>query len=58
MSMVPPFWFKQRQGKAEAVSPEVYRLTGPNLQEAYISLKCEDNDGWVAILRRTPDGPE
>jgi hypothetical protein len=53
-----PFWFKQRQCKAEpAGSENVLKLTGPNLADAYIHI--QGNDGrWSAGLRLSPDGPD
>jgi len=54
-----PSWFKQRQCKAEpAGSDHVLRLTGPNLREAYISIRPADNDRWQAALHLAPDGSD
>ena len=36
--MVVPFWFKQRQGKAEQAGTDTYRLTAPNLGETFIGI--------------------
>ena len=58
MSLVTPFWFKQRQAKAEPAGPDTYRLTGPNLREGYISIRRADNGLWSAALRVEPNGPE
>jgi hypothetical protein len=53
-----PFWFKQRQAKAEAAGPDTYRLTAPNLRDAFISVR-EDSEGrWGAALRLAADTPE
>ncbi len=57
MSLVTPFWFKQRQAKAEPTGDQEYRLSGPNLQEAYLSVRRADG-GYVGVLRLTADGPE
>lgn len=54
----PPFWFRQRQGKAEAVEPTTYRLTAPNLGEAFISIRQAENGHWLPVLKRTADGPD
>ena len=53
-----PFWFRQRQGKAEPVGPETYRLTAPNLGEAFVSIRPTKNGRWLPVLRRTADGPD
>jgi hypothetical protein len=53
----PPFWFKQRQGKVEAVEGNIYRLTAPNLSEAFIGV--EPAGGlYRAVLRPTREGPD
>ncbi len=58
MNPIIPFWFKQRQCKAEpAGSENVLKLTGPNLGEAYIPVD-RNNGRWIAGLRLTPDGPD
>jgi hypothetical protein len=53
-----PFWFKQRQAKAEEVATGTYRVTGPNLTEAVIGVRMADNLRWQAVLRAKADGPE
>jgi hypothetical protein len=58
MVLVTPSWFKQRQGKSEPAGENTYRLTGPNLREAFISIRRADNGRWSAALRYTPGGPE
>jgi hypothetical protein len=58
MAIVPPFWFKQRQGTAEPAGPDTYRLTAPNLGEAFIGIRRADNGHWSALLRTSADGPE
>ena len=52
-----PFWFKQRQCKAEPQGDQTLKVSGPNLPEAYISVR---NDGgrWLGALRTQADGPE
>jgi hypothetical protein len=55
----PPFWFKQRQAKAEpAGSDTILRLTGPNLPEAYVAIQEGAEGRWRAALRSTPDGDD
>ena len=58
MPMVPPFWFNQRQGKAEPAGPDTYRLTAPNLGEAFISVRPAGEGHWSAALRLAADGAE
>jgi hypothetical protein len=58
MSLITPFWFPARQGKAEEAGPDTYRLTGPNLREAYISIRQDAPGRWSAHLRFTADGPD
>jgi hypothetical protein len=58
MEPILPFWFKQRQAKAEAAGPDTYRLTAPNLREAFISIRKDSAGHWGAALRLEADGPE
>ena len=58
MPLSLPFWFPLRQGKAEPAGPDTYRLTAPNLAEAFISIRQEGNGRWSAALRKSADGPE
>jgi hypothetical protein len=58
MEPILPFWFKQRQGKAEPAGPDTYRLTAPNQQEAFISVRKDSEGRWGAALRLAADGPE
>jgi hypothetical protein len=58
MELVTPMWFKQRQGKAEAAGENTYRLTGPNLREALISIRKGDNGRWAAALCYAAEGPD
>ena len=55
---VTPSWFKQRQCKAEPAGDNVYRLTGPNLPEAFIAIRSGDGGRWAAALTRAADGPD
>jgi hypothetical protein len=57
MALVLPSWFKQRQCKAEEAGPGTYRLTGPNLRQAFIHVEKVDG-GWQASLRFAADGPD
>jgi hypothetical protein len=58
MALITPFWFKQRQGSAEPAGENTYRLTGPNLREAFISIRRADDGRWAAVLRHAADGPD
>jgi hypothetical protein len=56
---VLPFWFKQRQCKAEpAGNDHVLRVTGPNLGEAFLYVVPGDVQRWRAGLRLTADGAD
>lgn len=55
---VLPFWFRQRQGKCEPAGAETFRLTAPNQQEAFISVRKEPDGNYRAVLRVTAEGPE
>jgi hypothetical protein len=53
-----PFWFKQRQCKAEPHgNDEMLKVTGPNLGEAYLYISGQ-NSHWRAGLRFAPDGAD
>jgi hypothetical protein len=54
---ITPFWFKQRQCKAEPVGEQTLKVSGPNLAEAYLVIS-RDNDRWRASLRLLPDGAD
>ncbi len=59
MSPIVPFWFKQRQCKAEAAGEDsVLRVNGPNLGEAFVGIARGENGSWRAFLRQSVDGPE
>jgi hypothetical protein len=53
-----PFWFRLRQGKAEAAESNLYRLTAPNLAEAFIGVRQAENGRWLPQLKRTVSGPD
>jgi hypothetical protein len=58
MELVTPFWFKQRQCKAEpAGSENVLKVTGPNLGEAYLRIE-PSGSLWRAAIRLKPDGED
>ena len=59
MQPIPPFWFKQRQCKAEPVGDDnTLKITGPNLGEAILHVGRGENNRWRATMRQTADGPE
>jgi hypothetical protein len=58
MALVTPFWFKQRQGKAEEAGPNLYKITGPNMKEAFLGIRQGDNGRWHAFVRHQADGPD
>jgi hypothetical protein len=61
MPPIFPFWFKQRQCKAEPAGDDntnTLRVSGPNLGEAFLGIAQGDNKKWRAFLRASADGPE
>jgi hypothetical protein len=59
MQLTVPSWFKQRQAKAEPAGEQTYRLTAPNLGEAFVSIrKAEGDGGWSAAVKAKADGPD
>ena len=53
-----PFWFKQRQARAEEVAPGTWKLSGPNLPEAAITVRMTDDLAWQAALLESVGGRE
>jgi hypothetical protein len=58
MEPVVPSWFKYRQGKAEPAGTDTYRLTAPNQQEVFITIRQTDDGRWQAALRLAASGPD
>jgi hypothetical protein len=58
MTLVAPFWFKQRQGKAEPAGEDLYRLTGPNLGPAFVGIRKGADGRWAGFVRMAADGPD
>jgi hypothetical protein len=52
-----PFWFRMRQGKAEPAGRERYRLSAPNLNDAFIGIQQLQDARWVPTLQLSEDGP-
>jgi hypothetical protein len=58
MSLVTPFWFKQRQCNAEPHGGDhMLKVTGPNLGEAYLYISLA-GERWRAGLRLAPGGAD
>jgi hypothetical protein len=54
-----PFWFKQRQCKADPVDGAgLLKVSGPNLGEAYLGISQTEDLRWRAFLRAAAEGPE
>jgi hypothetical protein len=58
MSIEVPSWFKGRQGKAEPIGDNMFKLTGPNLNEGVVLIHRDENGRWQGALRQTADGPD
>jgi hypothetical protein len=57
MKLDLPFWFKQRQAKAEELATGSYKVTGPNLPEAVLSVRIGQDLLWRGYLQPKADGP-
>lgn len=55
---VTPAWFKGRQCKIEALGPDLCKLTGPNLGEAFLQIRRDESARFAAFLRLKQDGEE
>src|SRR5689334_5853963 len=59
MSPIIPFWFKQRQCKAEpAGNDHTLKVSGPNLGEAFIGIAQGESRKWRAFMRTSAEGPD
>ena len=59
MQPILPYWFKQRQCKAEpAGSDNMLKVSAPNLGEAFIRIEPAENGRWRAAIRLTAEGPD
>jgi hypothetical protein len=59
MEPIPPFWFKQRQCKAEPLNGgTMLKVSGPNLGEAYLYIQPVEAQRWRAGLRSAPDAAD
>jgi hypothetical protein len=63
-TLTVPFWFKQRQAKADPVGEgagngdELYRVTAPNMAEAFLGIRKGDNRRWQGFIKQKADGPD
>jgi hypothetical protein len=57
MTPTPPYWFNQRQGKAEPAGTDTFRLTAPNARPAFISIHQGADGLWSAAVRLEEGGP-
>lgn len=53
----PPFWFKQRQANLEPAGTDTFRVTAPNLGEAWIAIEPVAGAGYRALLKLKADAP-
>ena len=44
MELMEPFWFKQRQCKAEPAGDNALHVTGPNLPETFLRIERAGDD--------------
>jgi len=58
MEPTVPFWFRQRQGKMEPAGSDTFKLTAPNVAEAFISIRQTENGHWRPALRLQSEGPD
>jgi len=56
-ALVLPFWFKQRQAKAEPAGENIFKLTAPNLGEAFIAIRKDETGRWLGAFKQAADGP-
>jgi hypothetical protein len=58
MTPIRPFWFAQRQGKAEEAGENLYRLYGPIMREAFIGVRRSGDGKWSALVRSEANGTD
>ena len=58
MELDLPYWFKQRQAKAEEVGNGTYKVSGPNLNPGVILVRMSDDMRWQAALKADPSGTD
>ena len=58
MKLDLPYWFRQRQAKADELAQGSYKISGPNLPEGVVSIRIGDDMLWRGILQARADGPK
>jgi hypothetical protein len=58
MPLEVPSWFKYRQGKAEDAGPNLYKVSAPQLKDAFVGIRPARDEGWQAFFRHAADGPD
>jgi hypothetical protein len=58
MKLDLPFWFRQRQAKAEELAQGSYKVSGPNLPDGVVSIRIAHDLNWRGHLQAKADGPE
>lgn len=59
MPPILPFWFKQRQCKAEPAGDEnTLKVNAPNFGEVFLGIAQGENKQWRAFLRAGAAGPD
>jgi hypothetical protein len=58
MSLTAPYWVKQRQVKTESAGDNLYRLTAPNLAEAFVGIRKSGSGLWSSFVRTRADGDD
>ena len=58
MKLDLPYWFRQRQAKADELAQGSFKITGPNLPEGIVSIRIRDDLRWRGMLHAKAGGPE
>jgi hypothetical protein len=58
MTLDLPYWFKQRQARIEDLGQGRWKINGPNLPDAIIGVRMNEQISWEAYLQQTAEGPE
>ena len=53
-----PSWVKGRQATVEPAGSGIYKVTGPNLPDAFVGMRMTDDLRWQGFLRMAADGPD
>lgn len=57
-TLITPYWFDQRQCKAEAAGEDFYCITAPNMRPSYVGVRRLDNGRFQGYFRHEQDGPD